>query len=546
MINAKIFLEGLESLENEKGVSREVVLNALKEAMEKAFRKQLDKSDDALVRVDIDDKASTIKLFQLKKVVEDVQDDFLEISLEDARKENPNLNVDDFYEIPYQLDFLTKGSVQLVASILRQKIAEAEKSSLYDKYKDEIGEMVQGQVEKVDERGAIINIGRLSVFLPRNHMIPGERFKVGDTTKLFVSDVISTPKGAQVVVSRTDPGFLKRLFETEVHEIYEGTVIIKNIAREAGRRSKVAVYSLDPNVPATGACIGPNGNRIQKIVSQLGNGNEREKIDIINYFENPGLYIMEALKPATVRGVLLDYEHKKAIAVVQNNELSVAIGKMGVNARLAVRLTGWNIDIKELDEALRLGINYKTADQLIAEENAPEVVEVVEEEVIEEPVQETKEEKVEEPVVEDKEESVSTEEPSNEEEKEEPKEEPVETKEEKVEEVVVEPEEKVVKEVKEVTTNKTLADLEKELENEKRRRENSNNYKRPWKKADKKTEDNSTSEENSIIPSNVKTEKMDIYTAEELEELDREEEENYDDDDDDIDYDEFDSYYDEK
>ena len=546
MINAKIFLEGLESLENEKGVSREVVLNALKEAMEKAFRKQLDKSDDALVRVDIDDKASTIKLFQLKKVVEDVQDDFLEISLEDARKENPNLNVDDFYEIPYQLDFLTKGSVQLVASILRQKIAEAEKSSLYDKYKDEIGEMVQGQVEKVDERGAIINIGRLSVFLPRNHMIPGERFKVGDTTKLFVSDVISTPKGAQVVVSRTDPGFLKRLFETEVHEIYEGTVIIKNIAREAGRRSKVAVYSLDPNVPATGACIGPNGNRIQKIVSQLGNGNEREKIDIINYFENPGLYIMEALKPATVRGVLLDYEHKKAIAVVQNNELSVAIGKMGVNARLAVRLTGWNIDIKELDEALRLGINYKTADQLIAEENAPEVDEVVEEEVIEEPVQETKEEKVEEPVVEDKEESVSTEEPSNEEEKEEPKEEPVETNEEKVEEVVVEPEEKVVKEVKEVTTNKTLADLEKELENEKRRRENSNNYKRPWKKADKKTEDNSTSEENSIIPSNVKTEKMDIYTAEELQEIDREEEENYDDDDDDIDYDEFDSYYDEK
>ena len=546
MINAKIFLEGLESLENEKGVSREVVLNALKEAMEKAFRKQLDKSDDALVRVDIDDKASTIKLFQLKKVVEDVQDDFLEISLEDARKENPNLNVDDFYEIPYQLDFLTKGSVQLVASILRQKIAEAEKSSLYDKYKDEIGEMVQGQVEKVDERGAIINIGRLSVFLPRNHMIPGERFKVGDTTKLFVSDVISTPKGAQVVVSRTDPGFLKRLFETEVHEIYEGTVIIKNIAREAGRRSKVAVYSLDPNVPATGACIGPNGNRIQKIVSQLGNGNEREKIDIINYFENPGLYIMEALKPTTVRGVLLDSAHKKAIAVVQNNELSVAIGKMGVNARLAVRLTGWNIDIKELDEALRLGINYKTADQLIAEENAPEVDEVVEEEVIEEPVQETKEEKVEEPVVEDKEESVSTEEPSNEEEKEEPKEEPVETKEEKVEEVVVEPEEKVVKEVKEVTTNKTLADLEKELENEKRRRENSNNYKRPWKKTDKKTEDNSTSEENSIIPSNVKTEKMDIYTAEELEELDREEEENYDDDDDDIDYDEFDSYYDEK
>ena len=512
MINAKVFLEGLESLENEKGLSREVVLNALKEAMEKAFRKQLDKFDDALVRVDIDDKASTIKLFQLKKVVEEVDDDFLEISLEDAREKNPDLNVGDYYEIPYQLDFLTKGSVQLVASILRQKIAEAEKASLYDKYKDEIGEMVQGQVEKADERGAIINIGRLSVFLPRNHMIPGERFKVGDTAKLFVSDVVSTPKGAQVVVSRTDPGFLKRLFETEVHEIYEGTVIIKNIAREAGHRSKVAVYSLDPNVPATGACIGPNGNRIQKIVSQLGNGNEKEKIDIINYYENPGLYIMEALKPAIVRGVQLDYEHKKAVAVVQNNELSVAIGKMGVNARLAVRLTGWNIDIKELDEALRSGVNYKTADQLLADDENHDIVEEVENEVIEEPKEEIKEEPKEEVKV------------PVEEEKEEPEQ----------------------KEIKEVTTNKTLADLEKELENEKRRRENSNNYRRPWKKAEKKNEESSTEEDNSIIPSNIKTEKMDIYTQEELEELDREEEENYDDNDDDIDYDEFDSYYDEK
>lgn len=508
MINAKVFLEGLESLESEKGLSREVVLNALKEAMEKAFRKQLDKFDDALVRVDIDDKASTIKLFQLKKVVEEVDDDFLEISLEDAREKNPDLNVGDYYEIPYQLDFLTKGSVQLVASILRQKIAEAEKASLYDKYKDEIGEMVQGQVEKADERGAIINIGRLSVFLPRNHMIPGERFKVGDTAKLFVSDVVSTPKGAQVVVSRTDPGFLKRLFETEVHEIYEGTVIIKNIAREAGHRSKVAVYSLDPNVPATGACIGPNGNRIQKIVAQLGNGNEKEKIDVINYYENPGLYIMEALKPATVRGVQLDYEHKKAVAVVQNNELSVAIGKMGVNARLAVRLTGWNIDIKELDEALRLGINYKTADQLLADDENHDIVDEVENEVVEEPKEEIKEEvKV------------------------------------PVEEVKEEPEQK---EIKEVNTNKTLADLEKELENEKRRRENSNNYRRPWKKNDKKNDETSTEEDNSIIPSNIKTEKMDIYTQEELDELDREEEENYDDDDDDIDYDEFDSYYDEK
>ncbi|MCH5171944.1 MAG: transcription termination factor NusA [Erysipelotrichales bacterium] len=532
MIDAKVFLEGLEALENDRGVSREVVLGALKEALEKAFRKQLGKDEDALVRVDIDDKKSKIKMYQLKNVVEEVEDDFLEISLEDAKKEFPNIKIDDQYEIEYSLDFLTKGSVQLVASILRQKIAEAEKAALYEQYKDCIGEMVQGQIEKIDERGAIINIGRLSVFLPRTHMIPGEKFRIGDIAKLFVSDVISTTKGAQVIVSRTDPGFLKRLFETEVHEIYEGTVIIKNIAREAGYRSKVAVYSLDPNVPATGACIGPNGGRIQKIVAQLGNGQEKEKIDIINYHENPGLYIMEALKPANVRGVVLDEHAKKAIAVVQNNELSVAIGKMGVNARLAVKLTGWNIDIKELDDALRLGIVYKTQEDLIRDdemkyyapvEDVIENVEEVVEEIVDEPIEAVPTEVKH---VEIKEESKPVEEEIKEEVKE------------------VEHKEEVKTEVHTtVKTNKTLADLEKELENEKRRRENANNYQRKWKKADNNTKKEEEEDISSIIPNAAKTEKMDIYTAEELAAFEEEEETEYEDDED-IDYDEFDSYYD--
>ncbi len=539
MIDAKIFLEGLETLENDRGVTRQIVLEALKEALEKAFRKQLGKDEDALVRVDIDDKNSVIKMYQLKDVVNEVEDDFLQISLEDARKENPDIQVNQQYEIEYPLDFLTRGSVQLVASILRQKIAEAEKAALYEQYKDCIGEMVQGQIEKIDERGAIINIGRLSVFLPRTHMIPGEKFKAGDITKLFVSDVISTTKGAQVIVSRTDPGFLKRLFETEVHEIYEGTVIIKNIAREAGYRSKVAVYSLDPNVPATGACIGPNGARIQKIVGQLGNGQEKEKIDVINYYENPGLFIIEALKPANVRGVVLDEETKKAIAVVQNNELSVAIGKMGVNARLAVKLTGWNIDIKELDEALRLGINYKTQEELIREEEVKDL-DLIEEETVEE--NDNLEQVLEE--------STPTSAPSEKNENlpltDENESKTVEVKEEAKEEVE---QEEIVKEepkteIRSVKTSKTLADLEKELENEKRRRENSNNNQRRWKKPENtkkdEEEDNNTS---SIIPPSAKTEKMDIYTAEELAAFE-EEEESEDEEDEDIDYDEFDSYYD--
>ena len=532
MVNAKVFIEGVEALENDRGIDREVTIGALKEALEKAFRKQLGKDEDALVRADVDMKNYSIKLFQLKNIVEEVEDDFLEISLEDAQKVNDKYVLGDQFEIEYPLDFMTKGSVQLVASILRQKIAEAEKTTLYEQYKDCIGEMVQGQIEKIDERAAIINIGRLSVFLPRSHMIPGEKFKVGDTVKMFVSDVISTTKGAQVIVSRTDPGFLKRLFETEVHEIYEGTVIIKNIAREAGYRSKVAVYSLDPNVPATGACIGPNGSRIQKIVSQLGNGGEKEKIDVINYFENPGLYIMEALKPATVRGVVLDEVHKKAIAVVQNNELSVAIGKLGVNARLAVKLTGWNIDIKELDEALRLGIVYKTADELMNEKLVKETIEEVEEFVEEDEIETDEvDETVEEVIVE------TVEEP----EVEKTIEAKVDTK---VVEEVEEPKPEVKKpEIKNVATNKTLAALEQELENEKRRRENANNHVRKFKKNVEKKQE-VQEEVDSVIPATVKTERMDIYTAEELAEFDREEMEE-EEEEEEIDYDEFDSYYDE-
>lgn len=539
MIDAKIFLEGLESLENDRGVSREVVLNALKEAMEKAFRKQLGNADDALVRCDIDDKASTIKLFQLKNVVEEVEDDFLEISLEDAKKENKDAKVGDQYEIPYSIDFLTKGSVQLIASVLRQKIAEAEKSVLYEQYKDFIGELIQGTVEKCDERGAIINVGRLSVFLPRVAMIAGEKFKVGDVVKLYVADVVSTPKGAQVIVSRTDANFLKRLFENEVHEIYEGTVIIKNIAREAGKRSKVAVYSLDSNVPATGACIGPNGSRIQKIVGQLGNGSEKEKIDVINYYENPGLYIMEALKPSNVRGVVLDEANKKAIAVVPNNELSVAIGKQGVNARLAVKLTGWNIDIKELDDALSQGIVYKTQEDLIRDDElkANEELEHIDDSNVTEndvtevvtPVEEKVEETVEE-VKEDvtKDEEVIKTEPTKVEEK-------VEAKPAKVEEKV---------EIQNVKTNKTLADLEQELENEKKRQLNANNRQRKWKKNDNSKKEEEKEKDVSLIPDGVKPEHMDIYTPEELKAFEEEENEE-EEEDEDIDYDEFDSYYDE-
>ncbi|MBM3909451.1 MAG: transcription termination/antitermination protein NusA [Firmicutes bacterium] len=364
MIDTKALIQAIDLIEQEKGISKDAIVIALKEAFEKAYRKQLGSIDDALVRADIDLKKGVIKLFQLKKVVENVEDDFLEISLEEVKALGLTFNIGDTYQIEASPEDFQKSAAMTVKAILRQKIAEAEKSALFEVYKDKIGEMIVGQVEKIDERSAIVNIGRTSVYLPSSKRIPGETFKVGDRIKLYVVDVESTTKGAQIAVSRIHEGFLKRLFEEELPEIYEGTVIIKDIAREAGLRSKVAVYSLDPNVDAAGACIGQNGSRIQKIVSQLGNAKDKEKIDIIAYTENLPLYLVESLKPAQVTGIIVDEVNKKATMVIADENLGTAIGRRGVNPRLATKLTGYQIEIKDLTAATAEGLKYLSVDQL--------------------------------------------------------------------------------------------------------------------------------------------------------------------------------------
>jgi len=364
MIDVKALIQAIESLEQEKGISKESIMVALKEALEKAYRKQLGFIDDALVRADIDLKKGVIKLFQLKTVVENIEDDFLEISLEETKALGLTLNVGDIYQIEASPEDFQKSAAMTVKAILRQKIAEAEKSALYEIYKDKIGEMIVGQVEKIDNRSAIVNIGRTSVYLPSSKQIPGETFKVGDRIKLYVVDVESTTKGAQIAVSRVHEGFLRRLFEEELPEIYEGTVIIKEIAREAGLRSKVSVYSLDPNVDAAGACIGQNGSRIQKIVAQLGNAKDKEKIDIIAYSENKPLYLVESLKPAQVTGIILDESNKKATMIIADENLGTAIGRRGVNPRLASKLTGYTIEIKDLTSTTAEGLKFATVDSL--------------------------------------------------------------------------------------------------------------------------------------------------------------------------------------
>lgn len=545
-INVNEINAALEAIEVNKGISRDVVLTALKESMMKAFRKSLG-ADDALVGVDIDLDKGVFEMYQIKNVVEDVQDDLLEISVEDANEDKAkSYKVGDEYRIYVPIEELRKAMVITIKSLLKQKFAEAEKEVLHEQFKDKINTLITGRVEQYDERGATVNIGKASVYLTRKEMIKDERFAVGDTIKLFVNDVATGPRGAHIVVSRASEGFLKAIMTEEIHDIYDGTIEIVSVAREAGERSKVAVTSKDINVDPAGACIGPNGTRIQKVVSQLGNGASKEKIDIITYKDNAGLYIMESLKPAQVVGVQVDEEKKSALVVVKDDSLSLAIGRKGVNARLAVKLTGYHIDIKVESEALAEGLTYQSFEELSAqdmEEHARKVAEAQKQSLVYQgeysgalpglpegyvAPQERKYEAESNDFDEALEEVADSEEikaatPKVEVVKEEVKEvEPAEVKEE------------VTTSVK---TTTTLEDLEKSLEDSSKSAKKSTSNRRKKKVEEEK-------EEESVVK-HADTPRMSIYTEEELKEMEAEEEAEEEVEEEDIDYDEYDQYYDE-
>ena len=552
-INAKIFLEGLNELEANKGISREVILNALKEAMTKGYKKQIGATEeDDCVRVTIDPENGIIDMYQIKKVVKEVEDDFLEISVEDANalKDGKKYKAGDELIIPSSPEELTKAIAMSVKSILKQKLAEAEKDVLYENFKDKIGTMITGKVEKADERGLTINIGRTSVYLPHKQMIGDEKFNVGDSIKLFVNNVDSGTKGAHIVVTRSGEGFLRCLFTEEISEVYNGTITIKGIAREAGERSKVAVYTEDPNVDPAGACIGPNGSRIQKVVGQLGNGQAKEKIDIIAYSGVPGLFIMEALKPAHVVGIKVDEENKSALAIVKDDSFSLAIGKKGVNVRLAVKLTGYNIDIKTETVAAEEGIEFSTLEELqeqdkelkakaayeklAAEVKAREEAQVSVLPGLPEgyvaPQNRTYEEEDSDELTEALEQKVETEEVKV----------SKKVEEKPIEEAPVSEEKPEVVEVKkEVKTTTSLEDLEKSLSEE----SNKQAAKKDRKFNKKKKEESSDESSKGALDTSGAA-RMSIYTEEELREMEEEDKEQEDDYDEDVDYDEFDEYYD--
>ena len=351
----KDFMAAMQAIETDRKLSKEVVVEALQEALAKAFRKHIE-IPDALVRVDVNEKSGDIKVYQQRLIVENVEDDELEISLEDAKRVNQELELGGVVEEEVSIADLGRAAVILAKNVMKQKIREAEKLVVYEEYCDKVEEMVMGTIESVEEKFCVVNIGKTLALMPKNQQIPNERYREGEMIRVVITEVNKETKGAQVLVSRGDATLVKRLFEKEVPEIFQGIIEIKAIAREAGERTKMAVYSHNENIDPIGACIGPRGQRVQVIIDELGG----EKIDIFEWSEDVTELIKNALSPAEVLAVIPSEERKGGLlVVVPDNQLSLAIGKRGKNARLAVKVTGNKIDIKAETDVDAAGINWK-------------------------------------------------------------------------------------------------------------------------------------------------------------------------------------------
>ena len=302
--------------------------------------------------LEINEKTGKFRLFELRTVVDDLEDEDIELSLEEAQAINPKYQIGDVVETEADVEHIGRLAAIQTKQLFRQRIRETEKETLYNEFADKKDDIITGIVDRVEPNFAIINIGKTGAFLAGNKQIPGEKLVEGQHLKVYVSDVDRGTKGTQIVVSRTEPNFVKRLFELEVPEVYDGTVEIKAVSREPGERSKMAVYTSNENIDPIGSCVGPKGSRVKNVVDEL-NG---EMIDIILWNSDPVVFISNALSPSEVKHVSIDEEKHSALVIVPDDQLSLAIGKRGQNARLAVRLTGWKIDIKSLSEAKELGL----------------------------------------------------------------------------------------------------------------------------------------------------------------------------------------------
>ena len=358
-------MEALTILEKEKNISRDVMMDAIENSLISACKNHFGTAEN--IKVIMDKETCDYAVYAEKEVVEEVMDPALEISLEDAEKLDSALQIGDVAQVPVHSKEFGRIATQNAKNLILQKIREEERKVVFDQYFEKEKDIVTGIVQRYVGRNISINLGRADAMLTENEQVKTEHFEPTERIKLYVVEVKNTPKGPKILVSRTHPELVKRLFEAEVAEVRDGTVEIKSIAREAGSRTKMAVWSNDPNVDPVGACVGMNGARVNAVVREL----RGEKIDIINWDENPALLIENALSPAKVISVMADPEEKIASVIVPDYQLSLAIGKEGQNARLAARLTGYKIDIKSETQAIEAGDlpeNYMEQMGLVGEE----------------------------------------------------------------------------------------------------------------------------------------------------------------------------------
>lgn len=339
------FMEALNAIEKERGISKDILIDAFESALIAAYKRNYGTMGN--VRAVVDRDTGEVQIFASKTVVEQVENIHAEISLEKARAINPLYEVGDVLEEEANPRNFGRIAAQTAKQVVVQRIREAERGVIFDEYVEKENEILTAIVQRVEKGGVYVELGKTDGLIAMNETIPGEEYNNNDRIKVYVLEVRKTNKGPQVLVSRTHPGLVKRLFELEVPEIQTGIVQVKSIAREAGFRTKVAVYSSDPQVDAVGACVGQRGIRVERIVNELHN----EKIDIIEWDSDPAVYIAKALSPAKVIMVYINESEKAAKVIVPDNQLSLAIGKEGQNARLAAKLTGWKIDIKSQTQA---------------------------------------------------------------------------------------------------------------------------------------------------------------------------------------------------
>ncbi len=340
-IDNKELILALEELENEKGIKKEYLLEAIETALVTAYKRNFDSLEN--VRVEMDKKTGATHVYSIREVMENANDEDTEISVKEAKKINPDLKEGDNVEIEIVPRDFGRIAAQTAKQVIIQKLREVERDIVFSEYNDRKGEIVSGLIQKADKNIVVMDLGKLEGVMPLKEQIPTEKYNVNDSIKGYVVDVERGAKGApQVIVSRSHQDFVRKLLELEIPEIYEGVIEIKSVSRDAGNRTKVAVYSPNDDIDPVGSCVGQKGIRIQNIINEL-NG---ERIDIIEWNEDPSIFISAALLPAKIMAVDIKEEERFAQVIVPDDQLSLAIGKAGQNARLAVRLTGWKIDIK--------------------------------------------------------------------------------------------------------------------------------------------------------------------------------------------------------